>query len=205
MDWWKHYIDITRFFKRPVRKILGISVPIFIVLLVLAANSYVFIDYIDREPINDKKVEDIIYDKIDEKRVAAGLQPLNRDEPLEEIAGSHSEDMAERNYYSHESPEGNDFTDRYREHGYACKIQISETMSSRGSEVIHKTYSRQEVETDRGERFYDSNRELATGIVNAWMNSSEHREIILKGIWSNHGAGVEITDIGTVYATLNFC
>lgn len=204
MDWWKHYVDITRFLKIHLRKILGLSAPLFL-LIVLSANGYVIVENFTDEPLNDEVVEEIVYEKIDEKREGAGLPSLKQDRPLQKIADSHSEDMAERDYYDHEDPEGNDFTDRYSEFGYACRIQLSERESSGGAEIIHKTYSRTQVETGRGERFYDSNRELATGIVNSWMNSTGHRRIILRGIWSNQGAGVEITDDGTVYATMNFC
>ena len=46
---------------------------------------------------------------INQQRSAAGLQPVQVDGPITTLARSRSNDMAERNYFSHTTPEGKNF------------------------------------------------------------------------------------------------
>lgn len=56
---------------------------------------------------------------------------------------------------------------------------------------------------------YDTPEGLATGIVDSWMNSTGHRENILRPYWNGEGIGIEIVETGDgmtkVWATQNFC
>lgn len=151
-------------------------------------------------------VEQYIHEGINEERTARGLEALEFDEDLQEIARGHSEDMAERGYFSHEDPEGNTFADRYAEHGYECRAYTDGGAYYTGGENIAYTYVDQPVRTDSGDVVeHTTERELADGLVEQWMNSDGHRENILADHWNTEGIGIAVTDDDRVYATQNFC
>lgn len=153
------------------------------------------------DTLSRNEIELQIHELINEERGTRGLSELDFDRDLREIARYHSRDMGEKDYYSHISPSGEDFEDRYSEFGYNCKVPVSENRYLIGSENIGHSYR---VGYD-----YDGNETLVANIfVNNWMNSDRHRENILNGNWRNHATGVYIVDEGsrkTIYATQNFC
>ena len=105
--------------------------------------------------------------------------------------------MADREYFAHTNPDGQGPFDRYREVGSGCRAY---------GENIAMTWADRRVETDGGDvERYESDEELATALVNQWMNSSGHRENILRERWDSGGVGVYVTDEGQVFATHNFC
>ncbi|MGQ3411929.1 CAP domain-containing protein [Natrinema sp. LN54] len=151
--------------------------------------------------LDRSQVERDVHEAVNEERTARGLEPLSFDTELRDIARGHSEDMAERGYFSHVDPEGNDFADRYDAAGYECSAN-----GYTGGENIAQTWYDTRVATGDGEIVrYENERELADGIVTQWMNSPDHRENILASQWENEGIGVSVTDDGRVYVTQNFC
>ena len=54
---------------------------------------------------------------VNEDGAEYGLEPLELTESLNEAAQNHAEDMIEREYYAHVSPEGEAVQDRYIEQG----------------------------------------------------------------------------------------
>ncbi|ELY47948.1 CAP domain-containing protein [Natronorubrum bangense] len=160
----------------------------------------------DADTLEWALVEQYIHEGINEERTTRGLEALEFDEDLQEIARGHSEDMAERGYFSHTDPEGNAFADRYAEHGYECRAYTDGGTYYIGGENIAYTYVDQPVQTDSGDVVrHTTERELADGLVEQWMNSDEHRENILADHWNNEGIGIAVTDNDRVYATQNFC
>lgn len=155
------------------------------------------------------EVEQKVHEYINKKRAERGLPKLRHDSELRKIARSYSKEMATRGFFSHYTPEGDNFTDRYREAGYDCEVikerQGRSTTYATGGENIAKTYWEREVEAISGNtEYYDSNEELARGLVNEWMNSTGHRENLLEPYWQNEGIGIH-KDGYEVYATQNFC
>lgn len=152
------------------------------------------------EPVNETAVAHAVHDRINAERSNRSLPPLAHDPHLAAIAAGHSEDMAARGYYSHEDPAGNNFRDRYAEAGYGCR---------RGAENILKTYYEVEVTGPTGRKeFYNTNVELAEGIVSEWLNSPEHRKVMLDPRYSVEGIGVATAEVDgrtVVYATANYC
>lgn len=154
----------------------------------------------DDADVDRAAVEQYAHEAVNEERAAHGLEELEFDTELRDIARAHSEDMAERGYFSHVDPEGNDFVDRYDEAGYECNIN-----GYTGGENIAQTWYDTPVTTDDGTVQYEDEQELGYGIVDQWMNSPDHRDNILAEQWENEGIGVHITDDDQVYATQNFC
>jgi uncharacterized protein YkwD len=98
------------------------------------------------------------------ERDKAGCAPLRNDERLREAARGHSEDMAERNYFAHTSPEGTTPWDRAEDAGYPDP----------SGENLARGYPD------------------ADAVVEAWMDSPGHRANILNCDSKATGVGVEL-------------
>jgi len=155
--------------------------------------------------LDRSRVERLVHDHINDQRAEHGLDTLAFDEDLREIARYHSSDMAENDYFSHESPSGESRSDRYEKFDYDCRADAGDGRYYTGGENIAYTYYDTDVTTDWGTVRYTTADELAEGIVRGWMNSEGHRENILTAAWNNEGIGLHVTSEGKVYATQNFC
>lgn len=157
------------------------------------------------------RVEVLVHQRVNEIRSNRGLNTLTHDTRLRTIASDYSERMATEGFYSHRSPSGETFEDRYEDAGYNCRIDVGSNRYVTGAENILYTYAETDVQLDNGSvQQYDSESELANAIVRSWMNSADHRETILERYWRNEGIGVHIIDNPDgpgkkVYATQNFC
>lgn len=150
-------------------------------------------------------VERLIHENVNEERSQRDLQPLSYDPELEEIAKYHSEDMAENGYFSHDSPSGEEMSDRYDKFGYDCRASAGGNRYYTGAENIAYTYYEERIS---GGIYHDSPVDVAEGVVKQWMESPGHRRNILLEEWNNEGIGVYIKEVpeGTrVYVTQNFC
>lgn len=128
--------------------------------------------------------EALIHARINRIRSEEGLPELSRSEQLDEVAQYHSDDMAEKGYFSHTSPEGETLQSRYQQHGIGCA----------GGENIFRTQS----------TYGTSPESLAEIAVEGWMESPGHRENILRPKFSIEGIGVTFAD-NEAYVTQNFC
>jgi uncharacterized protein YkwD len=159
--------------------------------------------------LNRSEIEREVHRFINKERSGRGLSTLSYDTGLQEIARYHSEDMATELYFAHESPEGETMSDRYDRFGYECRVEISGDRYATGAENIAYTYADSNVQTEsRLENYGNNETAIARGLVNQWMNSSGHRENILRSYWQSEGIGVAIEEVNgetRVYATQNFC
>jgi len=167
------------------------------------------------EPVPSKKpkpaisvpdLEKRIHVLINRERAAHGLTPLAWDTDLSGIARGHSKDMARRGYFSHDSPEGRDFSFRYRKQGYTCALQAGDNIHA-GAENIALMSLYRSITTINGVAYYDWNsaEQIAASTVQGWMNSPGHRKNILTPYWLNQGIGAFISPDDKVYVTQNFC
>lgn len=147
-----------------------------------------------------------IHKLINAARAEQGLPALAWDAALAGIALNHSRDMALRNYLSHDSPEGDDFSARYRLAGYTCQIQIGHVVHT-GAENIALGRLYDSVTTENGIAYHDWNtpQAIAHRTVDGWMDSPGHRENILTPHWRHQGIGIEIGPGNQIYITQNFC
>lgn len=100
---------------------------------------------------------------VNEARDLAGCKPVTVDDRVVKAAQGHSADMAERDYFSHTTPEGVGFAARMRAAGYP----------SPGGENIAM-----------GQRSADQ-------VMRAWMNSDGHRRNILNCGFTTIGMGLD--------------
>jgi len=151
-------------------------------------------------------LEKKIHYLINKERRKHGISSLEWDDGLSRIAKKHSKDMAKRSYFAHNSPEGHDFSYRYKEGGYSCTVRIENTIYG-GAENIFQNNLYDSVTTVNGEAFYDwnSSDKIAETTVQGWMKSTGHRKNILTPHWRREGIGVVIAPDDKVYITQNFC
>ena len=146
--------------------------------------------------IKEKQAEMEVHRLINLEREKQGLKTLGYDEKLASIAKSHSKDMASSGYFSHDTPEGLDPTDRAGKADYVCRYQIGNLIYSGIGENIHMV---------KGSSIaLWSSESIAEMAVSDWMDSPGHKKNILTSNFSNEGIGVSISAF-TIYVTQNFC
>jgi uncharacterized protein YkwD len=157
-------------------------------------------DTVNPSGSTEAQAEQYLHQYINDERRQRGLAPLDFNNDLRETARAKSQDMAQRGYFSHDRPTGENFRDIYTQHG------ISRSTCRLGAENIARTWFNRDVRTDTGSIVnYDNAQELADGLRRQWMTSSAHRDAILRERYNEHGLGIEITDSGRVYASEHFC
>lgn len=158
--------------------------------------------------LNGTRLEYLVHEGINERRADRGLSNLSFDTGLRSIARYHSADMANRSYFAHVGPDGETVADRYEKFGYQCRVPMDGLRYATGGENILYTYYDAPVRMENRTVEYDTQEELARGIVNGWMNSTDHRENLLKPYWENEGIGVYIQEVDgqtRVFASQEFC
>ena len=145
------------------------------------------------KPLDTNAVAHDIHNMINEQRKANGLQPLSWNPSLAQAGLNHSTDMAKRNYFDHNDPEGHDFLYRYSQVGFNCQIPTSSNEYSEGGENISWLEG------------YYGEENIASQTVTGWMNSAGHRTNILTPYFQSEGVGVAESEDGKIYATEDFC
>lgn len=122
---------------------------------------------------------------VNQSRQKQGLAPLTAGANLDEAARAHAEDMLERDYYAHQSPEGDTVRDRYLSAGGSEWELVAENIARcQGCEVP--------ADISRVEAFHEG-----------WMNSPGHRRNILAEGLARFGFGIA-SGGQTVYAVQTF-
>lgn len=151
-------------------------------------------------------LEKKIHAMINKEREKKGLPVLFWDESLHSIARKYSQDMEQRNFFSHSDPEGRSFCDRYKAERFECRIRVGDTICL-GAENISQFHLNNSSFYKDGNTFFDSSTEdiIAEQVVKGWMRSKNHRRNILTSYFEREGIGVSLSADGRVYITENFC
>lgn len=112
--------------------------------------------------VQDSTYAKQVLDLVNMERSKKGLSPLTLDASLNAVALAHSKDMANRNYFSHSSPEGKRMSDRLKAAG------ISYSAAGENIAAGQKTPEQ---------------------VVKSWMNSEGHRKNILNASFKKMGLG----------------
>jgi uncharacterized protein YkwD len=106
-------------------------------------------------------------------RTDHNLMALSLDDRLNKAAQLHSDDMADRDFFDHQNPEGARMTDRADAFGYRWKLLLENIAAGQDS---------------------------SAGAVDGWMKSAGHRAAILnaKGRDTGMGYSFRSEDRGTV-------
>ena len=158
--------------------------------------------------IDVRQLEELTQELINAQRVMHGFNPLEHTEAIRLIARGHSEDLASRGNFSHDSPEGLDPTDRAQRAGYDCYKNFGSYFTFGLAENIHQGWLFEGYRTVNGKtapyNLYTPE-EIAQNAVDGWMNSPGHRQHILDSSYDRAGMGIAIADDGKVFFTQNFC
>ena len=136
------------------------------------------------------------YERTDAARETEGWTALPSSDALEAVAQEFAERMVAEDFFAHEAPDGSTVEDRYRRSGISC---------DRSGEVLAQTYWLHEFERDGETIVYNEPAELGTGVVEGWLDSPPHRELVLNPEFVRQGIGMAKTTDNVVYAVQNFC
>jgi uncharacterized protein YkwD len=162
----------------------------------------------DKPEFDAQQIEYLVHELTNQERLNHGLSQLEFDSEIAQVARGHSSDMAEREYFAHETPEGLTPTDRAEQKGYSCQKMVGLLIYSGLAENIFQGHLFDSYYTINGEITsyeWNTEEEIAKITVDGWMNSPGHRENILTEIFDREGIGVKITEDHKVYVTQNFC
>lgn len=125
------------------------------------------------------QMEGLIRDRINAIRQQQGLEPLEPNPQLAQVARDYSQQMARQNFFSHTSPSGEDPADRVRAGGLTYWMV--------------------------GENLFQATNvpDLVPAAVEGWMNSPGHRQNILQSGYTETGVGIWRED-NTYYVTQLF-
>ncbi|MFP8952485.1 CAP domain-containing protein [Natrialbaceae archaeon A-arb3/5] len=156
----------------------------------------------DVEVVESDDVEDFIHAEVNDRRAEHDLDSLEWDGTVASVARAHSVDMADRDYFAHANPDEEGPYDRFTDVDSYCR--------GYGENIALTWVDRPVEHADTGDVSEHHTAEgLATGLVDQWMNSTDHRDAILEEHgpqgWDRGGVGVYIDDDGAVYASHNFC
>lgn len=128
--------------------------------------------------VDISSMEHKVLDLVNTERVNNGLNPLVWNEQLAEVARAHSYDMAARNFFDHNNPDGLSPFERIANYGIQYSV---------AAENIAEGQSSPEA------------------VMQAWMNSPGHRENILNPSLTELGVGLYVSEYGYgYYWTQNF-
>lgn len=131
--------------------------------------------------------EQAIHDRVNAVRLDHDRNPLAKKEAIAAVARAHSADMVEREYFAHESPDGEGPGDRLDDFmPNPCRM-IGENLANVGL-------------------FPENDDEvIAERVVSGWMDSAGHRENLLRDAFDVEGIGVAIREDDRVYVTQKLC
>ncbi|MEM7584243.1 MAG: CAP domain-containing protein [Acidobacteriota bacterium] len=136
-----------------------------VVTLVLALKTRT-VEWRQAKPLEDRLwVQEVALAETNRLRAEAGKEPLAYDSQLADAAQRHAEDLLRREYYTHDSPEGDEVKDRARAAGFRGRL-FAENLAK-------GLFTPDEV-------------------VRRWMNSSGHRRNILHRRLTHMGMGVAV-------------
>ena len=156
--------------------------------------------------IDITRLENKIHDLVNKERAKRGLSALVKDKSLRKVARNYSQDMVERNFFSHNDPDGRSFYNRYEAEGFKCSIRIGST-TCMGAENIAQTYlySSSFYKDGKTLHTWSTEEKIAESVVKLWMSSKGHKANILTPYFKRQGIGVVFSDDGRAYITENFC
>jgi len=128
-------------------------------------------------PSSNVNYEERVAQLVNIEREKNGLQPLAFDSSISNVARAKSKDMADNNYFAHQSPTYGSAGDMLRNFGI--------NWSAWGENIA-------------------SGQKTPEIVVNAWMNSPGHRANILSSNFSKIGVGYVTNSNGTPYWTQIF-
>ncbi|MDQ3930926.1 MAG: CAP domain-containing protein [Chloroflexota bacterium] len=133
-------------------------------------------------PVKLSPDEDYLLKAINDQRAAAGVQPVQIDGAVADIARSRSSDMAERDYFSHTTPDGTNFLSTVTQKRISYRFA--------GEIIARNNYPDDQADSVA---------------IESYLSSSAHKAIMLDGRFQWAGIGhVRSAEDGMQYYTVIF-
>lgn len=159
---------------------------VFAVALLTTAFALLLVPALSQAAKPPISVEKSVLRLVNRERAERGLAALHLKGSLTHAARAHSRDMARRGVLTHVSANGDGVATRLVRRGYSRKGYRSwsagETIACARTGTLFAT---------------------PEGILHLWMNSTPHRQALLKAGFRNAGIGVAKSTGGTLYFTLD--
>lgn len=137
------------------------------------------------------ELEQLIHAAVNDYRQEQGLSTLEFDDHLASFARNHSADMYERDFFDHDNPDSDGPEDRVD--GYCSPI---------GENLAINYWDRPFEDGTR----HTTAEALAEDVVQQWIDSPGHRELLEHDEFGRQGIGVVFDDdTNRVYVTQKFC
>jgi len=142
------------------------------------------------QQLNVTRAERLVAEKINEYRAEHNTSRMAYDPELASVALYHSWEMADLDYFAHESPkDGSDVRAWLDEYNYTYNTWEGENIAISGVR-------------DKWLNSSDPEEQLADQIFWLWKTSESHRKLMLKDYFKVQGVGIYVETDGTYYATL---
>jgi uncharacterized protein YkwD len=128
-------------------------------------------------PTNNDVLIGQVLKLVNERRAGIGLNDLTLNPVLTQMAEKYATDMIEHGYFAHEDRNGQGPGERAYKEGYVF-LSVGENLAA--------------------------GQETAEQVVNEWMASPEHRDMILGTQWQEVGIGVRLGGEFNVYWAIEF-
>ncbi len=122
-----------------------------------------------------------LFDLLNNARRSSGLEVLEWDENVAELARAHSREMAEYRFFNHRGLDGQTVDGRAGDFGMGDWRGIGENIAS-----------------------IKGHDDPCAVTVSNWLKSTAHRQNILSGRWNQSAVGVAVAKDGTYYFTQVF-
>jgi len=172
----------------------------------------------------EAQLEALVHAKINEVRKKYTLGVLQWNDTLASIARLHSQDMAKRHYFSHDTlpdPKNADIRKRNPPAGFAWRYEAGGFHEEIETKRTTQTFPDGSTQTDivygtGAENIFQAMfgggspalSSIAEEVVDGWMKSKGHKKNILTPHWIREGIGVAIDwsqGYEDIYVTQDFC
>jgi uncharacterized protein YkwD len=159
-----------------------------------------------------RAIEHAIHEGINAERTQRGRSSLAYADSLHRLGLVHSRDMAERGFFGHNNPGGEGVNDRAAALGLSCVRQLDDQTTARGfGENLYRgtLFNRyrdvfQDGERIRREFDWKTESEVASDVVQGWMDSRGHRTNILEKRYATEAIALH-ADGTDFFVTQIFC
>lgn len=164
----------------------------------------------DAPPLDDLARR--VHDETNAARDRAERGRLRWSKPLAQVARLHSEDMAARRFFGHDSPDGGTPQTRAAARGVKCRRTVGAGKSRVGVlENLYRTTRYARIRTWQADGMTTQEAEwytadlLASAAVEGWLDSPGHRANLLDRFAEAEGIGVAVGRNHAVFVTQVLC
>jgi uncharacterized protein YkwD len=164
----------------------------------------------DTPPVTDTDALNTAFlDRFNAMRTERELGEATQSDVLTEMATAHAANMADHDYLGHEQPDGTTIEDRFRERGLlpGCELPVpgSDSYYPGAENVAGAVESGRVTHPGTDETFYITGPDsLAAFVMDSWMTSPPHRDVMTLPAVEDVGIGVGRRD-EDLFVAVEFC